>query len=279
MLQIRTFGALNNSSAQNGVINLASGALSFAGSVGETTTKPLNLSGTTNNGIVLANQADSTPLVFTNGVSASGAGSKTLVLGGTSSAANQISGLINQNGGTTSVFKADTGTWVYAPVNPSPVVGGTTTTVTAGGTYSASLVVASTLGIAIGMTVSGTNVPSGSIVTNIVGNTLWLSNSTSTVAVASGTLLTFGSLANFTGNLSISAGTMRLQATSATSDVLSNTSGVVFASDAASPGFGKQNAGGRLEYQAFGGVSTEVAGSLTASAGAASVALPGGGTL
>ena len=158
------------------------------------------------------------------------------------------------------------------------VAGGTVTTLSAGTASSSMLVVNSTLGLSPGMTVSGTNVPSGAVITSIIGNTLWLS-STASNAVAAGTLLTFGSLSNFTGSLSISAGTMRLQATSATSDVLSNSSSVIFTTDAASSGFGKQNAGGRLEYLAFGGSSTEVAGSLTATAGAASVALTNGGTL
>ncbi|MEI7776720.1 MAG: hypothetical protein WCK17_18325, partial [Verrucomicrobiota bacterium] len=220
VLQIRGFGALGDVGPQSGAINLSNGALNFAGPAGETTSKLINLSGTTSNGMVLANQSGLSPLVFNSGVAAGGAGSKTLLLGGTNAAANQISGIINQNGGTTSVFKADTGTWVYSPL-ATLAVGGTGTTVSAGTSSSSALIMGATAGLSPGMSVSGTNVPSGAVITSIIGNTLWLSSAAST-AVPAGTLLTFGSLTSFTGNLSISAGTMRLQATSATSDVLSN---------------------------------------------------------
>ena len=76
VLQISGFGALGNVGPQSGAINLNSGALNFSGTAGESTSKLINLSGTTANGILLANQVGSAPLTFNSGVAAGGIGSK-----------------------------------------------------------------------------------------------------------------------------------------------------------------------------------------------------------
>jgi hypothetical protein len=134
----------------------------------------------------------------------------------------------------------------------------------------------STAGIVVGGTVSGVGIPAGVVVTAVSAGSILLSG-TLTSALTAGTLLSFGSLSGFGGNLTLAAGTMRLQAISGTSDILAGTTGILFQSDAAAPGFGRQSAGGRLEYVASSS-SLEAAGSLTLSAGAGVIALTNGGT-
>ena len=82
-----------------------------------TTSKVMNLSGTTGSATILANQTGSSPgLIFNAAFTATGAGTKTLTLGGTNTAANTINGAIVQNG-TTNLTKIDAGRWVLAGTN------------------------------------------------------------------------------------------------------------------------------------------------------------------
>jgi len=93
-----------------------------------TTSKVMNLSGTTGSATILANQTGSSPgLIFNADFTATGVGSKTLFLGGTNIGANTINGAIVDNSGTnkTSVTKIDAGRWVLAGTNSYT---GTTTT-------------------------------------------------------------------------------------------------------------------------------------------------------
>lgn len=80
----------------------------------------INLAGTTGSATILANQTGSSPgLIFNANFTATGAGSKTLQLGGTNTAANTINGAVVDNSGTnkTSVTKIDAGRWVLAGTN------------------------------------------------------------------------------------------------------------------------------------------------------------------
>jgi autotransporter-associated beta strand protein len=274
ILQLGSLNAVNNNTL-TGVINITGGGLNYVGAEGEGLNKLITMTGSSP-ALILANHSGTSGFNVLKGITPTSNGSKVLVLGGESKASNTVYKTIAENG-TTSVFKAGSGLWVYAPSPGGSTPSGLVTTA-ASGLAAGTLVVSDGSGIDVGMSVSGTNVPTGAVVVAVSGNTLWLSTQVAT-SVPAGTALNFGTFGSFSGSLSISAGTMRLQATSAASDVLSNSSAVVFTSDATAPGFGKQNAGGRLEYLAFGGSSTEVAGSLTATAGAASVALTNGGTL
>lgn len=109
--------------AQSSQINLASaalgGALNYIG-VGETLTKTINLNSTTGPAFIYANQVGATgPLVISSNLTAAGAGAKTLVLGGSNSLTNVISGIIPENSGTntTSVTKTGSGTWMLSGAN------------------------------------------------------------------------------------------------------------------------------------------------------------------
>ncbi len=111
----------NNTSAINIGATTTAGILSVVGNnvsqANLTTSKVMNLSGTTGSATILANQTGSSPgLIFNADFTATGAGTKTLTLGGANIGANTINGAIVQNG-TTNVTKVDAGRWVLAGSN------------------------------------------------------------------------------------------------------------------------------------------------------------------
>jgi autotransporter-associated beta strand protein len=127
-LAITDFRSLTLASTQN--INL--GATTVAGtlSIGTTTpstaagltaaaTRVINLAGTTGGATINANQTFAAPVILTAAFTASGVGSKTLTLGGTSQQLNAINGAIVNNSAAniTSIVKADAGTWVLGGTN------------------------------------------------------------------------------------------------------------------------------------------------------------------
>ena len=127
-LAINDWRALNNNT---GTINIGSsgtaGVLSVIGNnvlqANLTTSKVINLAGTTGGASILANQTGSSPgLIFNADFAATGgtsANAKTLTLGGTNIAQNTINGIISNNdaGGQVNLTKVDTGTWVLAGSN------------------------------------------------------------------------------------------------------------------------------------------------------------------
>jgi autotransporter-associated beta strand protein len=280
-VQVTGMGAFNSSSTMP--LQLNAGALDYRGT-GETTTKMLNLSGTTGQGIVLADQTSGTGLVFSgNAVGAGGSGAKTFYLGGSSAASiiNEIAGVISNSSSATSLTKIGGNTWLYDPAastyNVAPT--GITSGAAASGTNTNTLTVSTTTGIVVGQGISGTNIPGGSVVTSIVnGTTITISNNIST-AVAASTALTFTANSNFTGNVTVSGGTLQVRPTAASgfgSDVINNSSQIVFAADALA---NTQWAGGTFEYQgsAAGGTLTEQVGALTLTAGAAMIKVTANG--
>ena len=101
--------------AANGTIALGNatttGTLLYTGP-GETTNRVVNLAGTTGGGTF--DQSGSGLLNFTSDLTATGGGSKTLTLQGSTAGVGQISGAIVDGSGTTAVTKAGTGTWVLS---------------------------------------------------------------------------------------------------------------------------------------------------------------------
>ena len=107
-------------SVLDGTIALGTGTTSatllYLGS-GSTTDRVLNLAGTSG-GAILQNDGTGA-LVFTSGVTATGAGSKTLTLTGSNTGANEIQGVIANNSGAnrTAVTKAGAGVWELSGAN------------------------------------------------------------------------------------------------------------------------------------------------------------------
>lgn len=135
-----------------------------------------------------------------------------------------------------------------------------------------SLVVVNPAGITVGQLVSGgTNVPAGSVVTNISGNTVTLSGNIGTAIVPT-TAITFGAITNFTGGVTVTGGTFQVRPTATTgngSAPLTASNPLTFNADTAN--FGNQWAGGTFEYanNAPGSVGVALSvGALTPTAGA-----------
>lgn len=104
---------------------------------GDTTDRELNLNGTTAN--VTLEQAGTGLLKFTRALGATGLGSKTLVLAGSTAGTGELAGAIKDNSTTnkTSVSKTGTGTWTLSGVNTytgsTAVTGGGTLAITGTG--------------------------------------------------------------------------------------------------------------------------------------------------
>jgi len=127
-LAIADFRSINNNAS---TINLGStttsGVLSVIGNnlaaADVTTSKSINLAGTTGGGTILANQTGTSPgLVLNANITATTGAvgeAKTLTLGGANTADNRINGVIPNNaaGGTVNLTKVDAGTWVLAGNN------------------------------------------------------------------------------------------------------------------------------------------------------------------
>jgi autotransporter-associated beta strand protein len=122
---ISAVGAGNSSigvatSASTGLISIGSGAvtatLSHIGT-GSTTDRDLDLPGTTGGGII--SQSGTGLLKFTGTFGASGAGSKTLTLTGSTAGTGEIGSVIVDNSVTniTALTKAGTGTWTLSGAN------------------------------------------------------------------------------------------------------------------------------------------------------------------
>lgn len=111
----------NNTAAINIGTSTTAGALIIGtatapSAAGLTTSKVINLAGSTGAPSLYANQAGASPVILNANFTASGAGVKTLTLGGTSTANNVINGAIVNNSATntTAITKIGSGTWVLA---------------------------------------------------------------------------------------------------------------------------------------------------------------------
>ena len=124
---VRDFRSLNNNSE---VINIGTGGTAGTLSIGTstaptaaglTTSKVINLAGTTGTATINANQSITSPVILNADFTAAGTASqhKTLILGGTNTTDNIVNGIIpnNSNGGEVSLVKTGAGTWVLTGAN------------------------------------------------------------------------------------------------------------------------------------------------------------------
>ncbi|TDU64028.1 putative secreted protein with PEP-CTERM sorting signal [Prosthecobacter fusiformis] len=129
-LLISGFGSLGaNPGSSTAAVNIGSttttaGILTYLGQpgtgAGETTTRTINLNGTSAAVTLNADQAGTAPsaLIFTSNFTATGLGNKILTLGGTNKLDNEIRGAIpNSTGFTTSLQKSGVGTWNLSGTN------------------------------------------------------------------------------------------------------------------------------------------------------------------
>lgn len=207
--------------AATGTIGIGSGTVSgvlrYTGS-GHTSDRVISLAGDTGGATI--ESSGSGALVLTSATTATGAGSKTLTLGGTNTGNNSIGAIVNNSlTNTTSVVKADAGKWILAGSNTYTG----TTTVSAGALIvNGSIASSSSTTVASGATLGGDgttgalSISSGGFVSP--GNSagiLWVSGNLSLAANATYTAeingLTAGSLhdqISVTGAVDVSGGVL-----------------------------------------------------------------------
>ncbi len=273
-LAITDFRSLTLASTQ--VINLGAtttaATLTIGTSVtptaaGLTTTRVLNLAGTTGGATINANQPGTNPVLINAPViAATGVGIKTLTLGGSSTVDNTISAAI-----------ANAGTAFAQTANSA-----------SGATV---LTFASTTGIAVGQLVGGTGIAPGTTVTAVTPTTVTLSRGTTAarttenldVATGTGAAVTLSKTGagtwllsgtnTYTGATNLFDGTLKIRANAAASTVLADASAITFGSNTTT-----LTAGGRLEFIGVSGAATtENLGALTPTAGAGTIVLTSGG--
>ena len=115
-----TLGDQGVSSSIGAGSKVALGALTVPGTLtytggSKTTSRLLDLSGTTGGGTL--DQSGTGALKFTSGVTASGVGTKTLVLQGSTSGTGEIAGAIGNSTSATSLTKQGSGTWTLSGAN------------------------------------------------------------------------------------------------------------------------------------------------------------------
>ncbi|MCU0779874.1 MAG: autotransporter-associated beta strand repeat-containing protein [Akkermansiaceae bacterium] len=160
--------------AANGLISIGTGAntttLSYIGT-GNTTDRDLNLPGTAGGGVI--EQSGTGLLKFTGAVGATGVGSKTLTLRGSTTGTGEIAGAIVDNGTTG------------------------TTVATAASNNSTSLVLGSVVGLTVGNEITGAGIPSSTTITAINPATRTVTLSAA-ATVASNAVITSSGLVNLT---------------------------------------------------------------------------------
>ena len=248
------------SSVANGAIAIGSsgtGAMLVVTGPGEITDRVIDLAGTTG-GATIDQSGPSGLFSFTSSLTASGAGSKTLTLQGSTTGVGEIAGSIGNNSGTnkTAVLKQGTGTWTLSGSNTYS--GGTTV---ANGTLK--LGNASALGTGALSVVGGTldmagnnagvgalSGSSGALITNSISGT-----STLAITFSTGTSTFAASIADGSGVIALTksgAGTLMLTGSNAYSGMTSINGGILNVGNAnalagsASLVFG----GGTLQYSA-----------------------------
>jgi hypothetical protein len=227
------------------------GALDYFGAsgtgAGETTAKVMVMAGASANSAIFADQAGTAPsaLVLSSNISGgTGTSARSLVLGGSSSSAivNTVAGVVQDGILPTSLLKIGSSTWLYSPSAQNYLSSGGPYTYLTGGTVTPMaaslntnvLYVGTTTGIVLGGSVTGTNMPSATVVTQILSGTSIAISNRLTANVASGATLTFAPVSSFGGNITVAGGTFQFAPTAATgngSNLIPDGGSLAFGSD------------------------------------------------
>ncbi len=117
------FRSINNASSNP--INIGTGGTAgaliigtgeTADAAGLVSNRPINIAGTTGAARIFASQPGDNPVVI-NTINTTGAGAKTLILGGTNTSDNLLAGVVADNGGATTLRKDGPGTWLLTGAN------------------------------------------------------------------------------------------------------------------------------------------------------------------
>ena len=137
-----------------------------------------------------------------------GTGTRNLLLGGTNADANEVSGFIANATTGTIARKIGEGTWRLKGTDTGAAVVGTVNAalgITAIGTTSTqTLTTTSTTGLVVGQPVSGTGIPYGTIISQIISGTQF---AISQGAASTGTTVNVGLVSGATGSQSVTANT------------------------------------------------------------------------
>jgi autotransporter-associated beta strand protein len=204
----------NVTTVANGTLGFNTGALEYSGT-GSTTDRVINLAGTTGGATI--NQSGTGLLRFSSANTATGIGSKTLTLSGSTAGTGEISGAIVDNSTTGSTSLSSTF-----------VASATTVTL------------ASVDGVTVGASISGTGIASGTTVTAINTGTkvVTLSTATTGASGAAGSSYTVAGVRNITSLAKSGSGTWTLSGSNTYTGNTSITGGKLLVG-----GSGRLNAG------------------------------------
>ncbi len=225
----------------------------FGGEASSSTTIPtVSTSGSTASGATTVILASTAGLAVGMAVT----GSAGLPAGGIITAINSGNNTITLSAATTAVIAASTALTFNGAVNTNVVT------------------VTNASGLVVGQSVTGPNVPAGTVITAIYGNNVVLKN-TIAATITGGSVLYFGSIGaagvaqSFSGAVTVAGGTLQIQPTAGTgngSAPLSSSNNLTFATD---PLTGNGYAGGTFQMlgSAAAGTMTMTVGQLIPTAG------------
>jgi autotransporter-associated beta strand protein len=168
-ISISDIGALNSTGRILFTGNV--GSIIYTGSGQTWTNKVLALN--SSNGGVIANGTGS--LILSQNVAVNGTAVRTLLLGGASSFANELNGFVTSATAGSVIRKIGEGTWRVKGTSSDAAVVGTVKAaldITAIGTTSTqTLTTTSTTGLVVGQPVSGTGIPFGTVISQVISST------------------------------------------------------------------------------------------------------------